>query len=155
MVLAIAARARPRMQLALCLFTAAATAGTLPGRLWKPQLKRLGLFTLLLFVMTALGAGAGFAAFACCAYRKCMCGGVTLSSQWCCMQGAGHRAAVFTLPARSLCAALLASFIIPACRARDDFRKPAADILEVCVLISLFVSLWACGRQPHALALGP
>lgn len=56
-VLGVAARSRAPVQLGLCLLTAAATIISLPRRLWGPQLKRLGLFSLLLFVMTALGAG--------------------------------------------------------------------------------------------------
>lgn len=55
-VLGVAARSRAPVQLGLCLLTAAATIISLPRRLWGPQLKRLGLFSLLLFVMTALGA---------------------------------------------------------------------------------------------------
>lgn len=57
-VLGVAARARPGAQAALCCATAAGTALSLPPRLWVPQLRRLALLCLLLFTMTALGAGA-------------------------------------------------------------------------------------------------
>ena len=45
------------MQAALCLITVLATVTTLQPRLWKPQLRRLGLLVLLVYVTTVLGTG--------------------------------------------------------------------------------------------------
>ena len=56
-VLGIAGRARPPVQALLCLLTAAATVVTLPQRLWRPQLRRLFLLSLFIFVMVVLGSG--------------------------------------------------------------------------------------------------
>lgn len=46
------------MRLSIAVGCALLTALALPPRLWKPQLRRLGLLALLLFVFTAIGSGA-------------------------------------------------------------------------------------------------
>ena len=51
------ARASAVMRLGIATGCALLTAAALPSRLWKPQLRRLGLLALLLFVLTAIGSG--------------------------------------------------------------------------------------------------
>ena len=51
------ARASAVMRLSIAAGCALLTAIALPPRLWKPQLRRLGLLALLLFVFTAIGSG--------------------------------------------------------------------------------------------------
>ena len=45
------------MRLSIAAGCALVTAAALPPRLWKAQLRRLGLLALLLFVLTALASG--------------------------------------------------------------------------------------------------
>lgn len=52
------ARASPAARLAMALAVAGLSALALPSNLWRPQLKRLGMLALLIFVFTAIGAGA-------------------------------------------------------------------------------------------------
>lgn len=51
------ARASAVMRLSIAAGCALLTAVALPPRLWKPQLRRLGLLGLLLFVFTTIGSG--------------------------------------------------------------------------------------------------
>lgn len=51
------ARASAVMRLGIAAGCAIVTAVALPPRLWKAQLRRLGLLALLLFVVTAIGSG--------------------------------------------------------------------------------------------------
>ena len=51
------ARASAVMRLGIAAGCAVVTAAALPPRLWKAQLRRLGLLALLLFVFTAVGSG--------------------------------------------------------------------------------------------------
>ena len=51
------ARASAVMRLAIGAACAVLTVAALPARLWKPQLRRLGLLALFLFVFSAIGSG--------------------------------------------------------------------------------------------------
>lgn len=55
-VVVFMARASAVMRLGIATGCALLTAAALPSRLWKPQLRRLGLLALLLFVLTAIGS---------------------------------------------------------------------------------------------------
>lgn len=57
-LLVLMARASATVRLSLTLGLAAVTAVALPRKLWQPQLRRLGTLGLLIFVFTAIGAGA-------------------------------------------------------------------------------------------------
>lgn len=52
------ARASPTARLMVAVGVAALSALALPSNLWRPQLKRLGTLALLIFIFTAIGAGA-------------------------------------------------------------------------------------------------
>lgn len=54
-LLVMAGASSPAMRLAVVALLAAATAAALPRRLWEPQLKRLGGFCAILFLLTAVG----------------------------------------------------------------------------------------------------
>lgn len=51
------ARASAVMRLAIGAACAVLTVAALPARLWRPQLRRLGLLALFLFVFSAIGSG--------------------------------------------------------------------------------------------------
>lgn len=51
------ARASAVMRLSIGAAVALLTVAALPARLWKPQLKRLGLLALIFFCFTAIGSG--------------------------------------------------------------------------------------------------
>lgn len=51
------ARASAVMRLSIAAGCALITVAALPPRLWKAQLRRLGLLALLLFLLTALASG--------------------------------------------------------------------------------------------------
>ncbi|KAK9816700.1 hypothetical protein WJX72_003857 [[Myrmecia] bisecta] len=55
-VLLLMSRASPAMRLAIAVTCALLSMATLPRRLWKAQLARLGLLALLIFVFTATGS---------------------------------------------------------------------------------------------------
>jgi general transcription factor 3C polypeptide 2 len=54
--LALMARTSTPMRLLVCSFVAAATIASLPPRLWRPQLLRVGALSALIFVFAAAGA---------------------------------------------------------------------------------------------------
>ncbi len=56
-LLVLMARASATARLSLTMALAAMTAAALPGKLWRPQLRRLGTLGALIFVFTAIGAG--------------------------------------------------------------------------------------------------
>ena len=58
MLLLLLARASVGVRAALSGALAALTAAALPPGLWRPQLRRLGGLAALIFVLTAIGAGA-------------------------------------------------------------------------------------------------
>ena len=51
-------RASAVMRFSIATGCAGLTAAALPARLWKPQLRRLGLFALFIFASAAISAGA-------------------------------------------------------------------------------------------------
>ena len=57
--LLLSTRASTPARLLLAAVLAGATAATLPPRLWRPQLLRLGGLCALIFVFTALGGWVG------------------------------------------------------------------------------------------------
>jgi len=57
-LLLLLARASVSMRAALAGATAALSAAALPPGLWRPQLRRLVGLSALIFVLTAIGAGA-------------------------------------------------------------------------------------------------
>ena len=57
-LLLLLARAPVAARLMLAAATAALSAAALPPGLWRPQLRRLGGLAALMFVFTAIGAGA-------------------------------------------------------------------------------------------------
>ncbi|CAL8467723.1 g7261 [Coccomyxa elongata] len=55
-LLMVMARASATARLSLSLGLAAITAAALPRKLWQPQLRRLGMLGLIIFIFTAIGA---------------------------------------------------------------------------------------------------